>query len=80
MAGHLPPKEAEADPWAEVHVDMMGPLTVRNPTKKHDFLCFSAIDPATGWFECLPVPNKQAFTVMDALHNNWLWLFLFCPP
>ena len=69
--GHLPPKEA--DPWTQVHVDMMGPLTVTDVNlKKRSFLAFTAIDPSTGWFECVPVPNKQSFTVMDAFHNAWL--------
>jgi IS30 family transposase len=68
----LPIKEAEADPWTEVHVDMMGPLSVTTPTKKLSLLVFTAIDPATGWFECIEVPNKESFTVMEAFNNHWL--------
>jgi transposase InsO family protein len=71
--GHLPAKEAEADPWTQVHVDMMGPLTVRDSTgKSRAFLVFTAIDPATGWFECVPVLSKDSHTVLNAFNNNWL--------
>jgi hypothetical protein len=57
--GKLPIKEAKADPWTEVHVDMMGPLSVTTPSKKLSLLVFTAINPATGWFECIEVPNKE---------------------
>jgi transposase InsO family protein len=33
---------------------------------------FTAIDPATGWCECIEVPNKESFTVMEAFNNHWL--------
>jgi hypothetical protein len=69
--GHLPAKEAEADPWTQVHVDMMGPLTVRDSTgKSKPFLVFTAIDPATGWFECVPVLSKDSHTVLNAFNNK----------
>jgi transposase InsO family protein len=51
---------------------MMGPLSVTTPSKKLSLLVFTAIDPATGWFECIEVPNKQSFTVMEAFNNHWL--------
>ena len=70
--GELPNKDAEATPWDEVHVDLMGPFTVRTPKKTHKFLCFMAIDPATGWFECIQVPDSYAFTIMEAFNNVWL--------
>jgi hypothetical protein len=70
--GKLPIKEAEADPWTEVHVDMMGPLSMTTPSKKLSLLVFTAIDPATGWFECVEVPKKESFTVMEAFNNHWL--------
>ena len=71
--GHLPPKEAEADPWNQVHVNLQGPLTVRDSTeKKYSFLAFTAIDPATGWFECVPIETSSSYVVMEAFHNAWL--------
>jgi hypothetical protein len=69
----LPIKEAKADPWTEVHVDMMGPLSVTTrQSKKLSLLVFTVIDPATGWFKCIEVPNKESFTVMEAFNNHWL--------
>jgi hypothetical protein len=69
----LPIKQAEADPWTEVvHVDMMGPHSVTTPSNKLSLLVFTAINPATGWFECVEVPNKESFTVMEACNNHWL--------
>ena len=71
--GHVPAKEAESDPWTQVHVDLMGPLKVTDASStKHSFLAFTAIDPATGWFECVPLPNKESYSVMEAFHNAWL--------
>jgi hypothetical protein len=70
----LPIKEAKSDPWTEVvHVDMMGPLSVTTPSKKLSLLVFTKMDPpATDWFECVEVPNKESFTVMEAFNNHWL--------
>jgi len=70
--GHLPAKNAEATPWEEVHVDLVGPYTVKGETTTRKLQCLTMIDPATGWFEIKAVPNKQADTVMDAFHNAWL--------
>jgi hypothetical protein len=73
QCGELPVQEAGADPWTEVHVvDMMGPLSMTTPSKKLSLLVFTAIDPATGWFKCIEVPNKESFTVMEAFNNHWL--------
>jgi hypothetical protein len=30
---------------------------------------FTEIDPATGWFEIVSIPDKIAETVMDTFHN-----------
>jgi hypothetical protein len=50
----------------------MGPLSVTTPSKKLSLLVFTAIDPAPGWFECIEIPNKESFTVMEAFNNHWL--------
>jgi transposase InsO family protein len=70
--GHLPPKEAEVEPWQEVHVDLVGPWTVKTPTGVKKLQAFTAIDPATGWFEVVDIKDKSAGTVMDAFHEQWL--------
>jgi len=70
--GHLPAKEAEADPWTEVHVDMVGPLKVKTTKGTKSLLVLMCIDPATGWFEVAETNAKSAHMVMDAFHNCWL--------
>ena len=70
--GHLPAKEAEVTPWRRVNVDLIGPYTVTTPTTTHTLRALTMIDPATGWFEVTPIPNKEAATVMEAFNNEWL--------
>ena len=58
--GHLPPKEAEAEPWDVLCVDMIGPYTIKTKGRKPLTLwCVTMIDPATGWFEMKQVPEKD---------------------
>ena len=56
--GHLPPKVATIIPWKQVCVDLVGPYTIKakNGTIL-DFMCLTMIDPATGWFEIVELPN-----------------------
>jgi hypothetical protein len=46
--GLLPPKIAEFDiyPWFMVCVDLVGPFTIRTPSKSHSLLSLTMIDPA----------------------------------
>jgi Integrase zinc binding domain len=39
----LPPKTAESDPWVMVHVDLMGPFTLKTPLKTHSLLALIMI-------------------------------------
>jgi hypothetical protein len=64
--GHLPPKEAEELPWSRVNVDLIGPYVVRTPTCTHTLRALTMIDPVTGWFEVISIPDKNAHTVMEA--------------
>ena len=70
--GHLPPKEAEELPWSRVNVDLIGPYVVRTPTSTHTLRALTMIDPVTGWFEVISIPDKTAHTVMEAFNNTWL--------
>ena len=56
--GHIPSKTAEAEPWQTVQVDLVGPWTVKTPSGKKQLLDFTAIDPATGWFEVVDIKDK----------------------
>ena len=71
--GHLPAKEAEAEPWDKLCVDMIGPYTIKVKGKKPLTLwCVTMIDPATGWFEMKNVTDKEAITVAAAVEQTWL--------
>ena len=71
--GHLPIKEAEADPWEKLCVDLIGPYTIKRRGKRNLTLwCVTMIDPATGWFEMKEIPNKEAFTIASIVEQTWL--------
>ena len=40
--------------------------------KATTFHCLTMIDPATGWFEIVEVPNKQADEIVNLLEFTWL--------
>jgi hypothetical protein len=72
--GLLSPKIAESDPRVMVCVDLVGPFTMRTPTKTHSLLALTMIGPAinTGWFEIFKATNKSATSIQDLFHNTWL--------
>ena len=71
--GHVPPKEAEVTPWDTLCIDLIGPYTVKKEGKKEWKLhCLTMIDPATGWFEIVAIPNKQADEISNLLEQTWL--------
>ena len=59
--GKLPSKIAQIVPWRSVHVDLVGPYTLKDKSGKAilDFMCLTMIDPATGWFEIIELPEKE---------------------
>ena len=71
--GHLPAKEAEADPWDKLCVNLIGPYTIKRKAKTPLTLwCVTMIDPATGWFEVKQIKDKQAITVANVVEQTWL--------
>jgi len=71
--GHLPVKNAEMPvPWNRVNVDMIGPLSVKTPTKTLQLRALTMIDPATGWFEVKDVASPSAEACMAAMDDTWL--------
>jgi Integrase zinc binding domain len=71
--GLLPEKEAEADPWEKLCVDLIGPYTIKRKNKPTLTLwCVTMIDPATGWFEMVQIPNKRADTIANIVEVTWL--------
>ncbi len=57
--GKLPPKLAITNPWEAVCVDLIGPYTLKGKDGiQIDFMCVTMIDPATGWFEIVELPES----------------------
>src|SRR6476619_1142969 len=72
MYGHLPPKEAEAEIWDKMSVDLIGPYKIRRKGKP-DLVCkcVTMIDPASGWFELHQYDDKRAITVANIVEQEW---------
>ena len=79
--GKLPVKpEADAIPWHTLCIDLIGPYSfgedkpdLKVPTFNQVTLqCLTMIDPATGWFEIVQIPNKRADEVSNLLEQTWL--------
>ncbi len=71
--GHLPPKEAETQPWDKLCVDLIGPYTIKRKGKKNLTLwCVTMIDPATGWFEMREIKTKSADVIANEVEMAWL--------
>ena len=71
--GHLPPKkEPEVIPWETLCIDLIGPYTIGKGKKTATLHCLTMIDPATGWFEIVEIPNKRADSIANLLEQVWL--------
>jgi hypothetical protein len=69
--GQLPAKEAEADPWEVLCIDLIATYTIKGNNKQNLILwCVTIIDPATGWFEMRKIPNKEAITVANLIEQS----------
>jgi hypothetical protein len=66
--GDLPEKLADRPiAWNRVDVDLIGPLAVKTPSGKKEFLALTMIDPSTGWFEVKDVKES-----MNTFDDVWL--------
>ena len=71
--GLIPEKEAEANPWEILCVDLIGPYTLKRKHKPSLKLwCLTMIDPATGWFEMKEIENKTAANIAEKVQQVWL--------
>ena len=70
--GHLPARVAEAMPWQEVDVDLIGPWAVNFRNDRYDFYALTCIDPATGYPEAIRLQNKTAQHVGLQFENIWV--------
>ena len=70
--GYLPPKVVEVEPWRRVNVDLIGPYSVKTPTKKHSFRAMTMIDPATNWFKIAVIHDPNSKEMQCNLDSFWL--------
>ena len=75
--GHLPAKDANITPWHTLCLDQIGPYSV---TVKNGGLwtlnAMTMVDPATGWFKIIEIPNKKADTAAKLLDQMWFCRYL----
>ena len=70
--GKLPPKEPETIPWHTLCIDLIGPYDFGKKESAVSLHCMTMIDPATGWFEIVEIPNKRADFIANILEQTWL--------
>jgi hypothetical protein len=69
----LPEKEAKAEPWDKLCVDLISPYTLKRKSKVTLKLwCVTMIDPTTGWFEMKQINDKEVITVANIVETTWL--------
>ena len=70
--GKLPPKEAEADPWEILCVDLIGPYKIKNKNSKEDITLHKVtmINSANVWFKITEIANKEAYTVAESVEQT----------
>ena len=70
--GHLLPKEAEAEIWDKMCIDLIGPYKIRRKGKSTLVCkCVTMIDPASGWFEIHQYDDKKSITVANIAEQEW---------
>jgi hypothetical protein len=52
-------------------IDLVGPYTIGKNNNKVKLHCLTMIDPATGWFKIIEIPNRQADYVSNYLEFAW---------
>jgi hypothetical protein len=71
--GHLPSKEAEAEPWERLCVDLIGPYTIKHKgAEPLQLWCLTMIDPVKGWLEIKELTNKEAINPVNLVEQTWL--------
>jgi hypothetical protein len=70
--GHLPIKEAKAEPWERLCVNLIGSYTIkRKGSEPLRLWCITMIDPATGWLDLRELTNKEAITTANVVEQTW---------
>jgi hypothetical protein len=53
-------------------IDLVGPYTMGKDSDEVKLHCLTMIDPATGWFEIVEIPNRHADYISNFLERTWL--------
>ena len=53
-------------------MDLIGPYQFSEKENKIELLCLTMIDPATGWFDIVEIPNKRTNFLANYLEFHWL--------
>ena len=59
-------------PWHTLCIDLIGPYEFGKGKTAVKLHCMTMIDPATGWFEMVDIPNKRADYIANVLEYTWL--------
>ena len=72
--GKLPPKKAEATPWQNLCIDLIGLYTLqkRGGVPTLQLWAMTMIDPATGWLEIAEIDTKCADNIANVAEKTWL--------
>jgi transposase InsO family protein len=70
--GELAPREAEANPWRTVAVDLVGPWKLQVGGVEQTFMALTIIDTVTNLVELVRLDNKTSAHVSMQFENNWL--------
>ena len=70
--GELAPREANAIPWQEVHVDCIGPWKFSFRRQTVEFNALTSIDPVTNLIEINKVVGKTSAEIAHVFETNWL--------
>ena len=80
--GKLYPKDPEVVPWEMVCINLISPYPIGDVKKDgngkvisnmHSILhAMTMIDPTTGWFKIIKVPNKWADYIAKLFEQVWL--------
>ena len=70
--GHLAAREANAAPWQEIAVDLIGPWKITINETELTFKALTIIDPVTNLIEIVRINNKTSENIAQQLSNVWL--------
>ena len=71
--GQLAPRNAPILPWDEVHIDFIGPWSIRVNDQNMTFNALTCIDPVTNLIEIVRLRGpKNAINARDLFTNHWL--------